>query len=407
MGGAVGHLMHVYDDPEMTISEMKSLLSDAAAGKLQDVTEKMDGQSIVISYDVKNSELRVARNAGDIKRGGLSGSDISLKFAGRGTLSDSFNLSFHVINRALSAIPHSEAVAIFGQSKERWYSAEVLYTGCPNVINYSSNVVVFHGTPVFSVLSDGTVRRDASHIGHRILLSQLDCMRAVLSGSGWEVTGPVEVKFSGIQNSAALTNVIEAIDAAVASMGLAQWNTVQDFELTAVNKLLVKRGFDAAQATALASRIVTGTPNVREIKRMTPGKMIKEIDDAVDGSFHISSEAMSPLANATSKFAACLLDGFKSSAVSDHAGEVERLQKAVGVAIKEIESYGNQAGQLFVAQQLAKLGSAQDICSSAEGITFRHNEKLFKMTGHFAATNQLLGFTRYKRDNTKNAVTCQ
>ena len=55
-------------------------------GKLdinQVATEKTDGQNLFITW---NGKLLAARNAGDIKRGGVDSKAIAKKFAGRGNI---------------------------------------------------------------------------------------------------------------------------------------------------------------------------------------------------------------------------------------------------------------------------------------------------------------------------------
>ena len=68
MSGAAGHLMHLYDDPDITFGEIKDVLARAAQGKLEQVTEKLDGRNIVFTWNVKEGGLKVARAAGDIAR---------------------------------------------------------------------------------------------------------------------------------------------------------------------------------------------------------------------------------------------------------------------------------------------------------------------------------------------------
>ena len=51
MGGAVGHLMHLYDNPDLHFWEMKDILSAAASGKLTSATEKLDGMNLVFTWD--------------------------------------------------------------------------------------------------------------------------------------------------------------------------------------------------------------------------------------------------------------------------------------------------------------------------------------------------------------------
>ena len=66
-GGVAGHLMHLYDNPEMTASQMTDILTAAADGKLVG-TEKTDGFNIYLGF--VEGEARYARNKGDMRKGG-------------------------------------------------------------------------------------------------------------------------------------------------------------------------------------------------------------------------------------------------------------------------------------------------------------------------------------------------
>ena len=52
MGGAYGHMAHPVDDYALTFGELKDIIDLGLQGKLdkeEEVTEKLDGQNIMIS----------------------------------------------------------------------------------------------------------------------------------------------------------------------------------------------------------------------------------------------------------------------------------------------------------------------------------------------------------------------
>ncbi|NBP01774.1 MAG: hypothetical protein EBU90_16880 [Proteobacteria bacterium] len=51
-GGAVGHLQHLYDNRDLTFNEIEDILTAAASGNLEKVSEKLDGLNLVFSWDV-------------------------------------------------------------------------------------------------------------------------------------------------------------------------------------------------------------------------------------------------------------------------------------------------------------------------------------------------------------------
>jgi len=95
VGGLAGHMSHLYDNPRLTFSEIKSVLKKASEGKLEG-TEKTDGQNLYISFSVPKQELRAARNKTNIKAGGMSARQLANKFAFSDELKKSFCGSVNV-----------------------------------------------------------------------------------------------------------------------------------------------------------------------------------------------------------------------------------------------------------------------------------------------------------------------
>ena len=82
MGGAYGHMAHPFDDYGLTFGELKDIIDLGLQGKLdkeEAVTEKLDGQNIMIS--AIDGIAVAARNKGDLKRGGMDLKGVRAKFA--------------------------------------------------------------------------------------------------------------------------------------------------------------------------------------------------------------------------------------------------------------------------------------------------------------------------------------
>ena len=73
MGGLAGHMMHLYDNPDMTFEHMMGIMTQASQGKLKG-TEKTDGVNIFLGY--KDGTARAARNVTDAASGGMSIDDL-------------------------------------------------------------------------------------------------------------------------------------------------------------------------------------------------------------------------------------------------------------------------------------------------------------------------------------------
>jgi hypothetical protein len=61
-GGLAGHMMHLWDNPDLTFGDLKEVIALASQGKLSEVTEKLDGQNMFFTFNVHADQLRLARN---------------------------------------------------------------------------------------------------------------------------------------------------------------------------------------------------------------------------------------------------------------------------------------------------------------------------------------------------------
>ena len=108
-GGQAGHMQAPFEDPNMTIGDLKSLVNDLFDGKIE-VTEKLDGQNIAVTW--KNGRLGAARNK-STTRDPMTIEDVAKKFAGRGEIEAAFVNSMKDLESAFSKISEDERERIF------------------------------------------------------------------------------------------------------------------------------------------------------------------------------------------------------------------------------------------------------------------------------------------------------
>ena len=93
-GGAYGHMNHPFDDNNLTFSDLRNIIINGLAGKLNredKVSEKLDGQNLMVSW--VDGKLKAARNKGHLKNGGKTApttSGIANMFSGRGQIKKAF-----------------------------------------------------------------------------------------------------------------------------------------------------------------------------------------------------------------------------------------------------------------------------------------------------------------------------
>jgi DNA-binding ferritin-like protein len=403
MGGAVGHLQHLYDNRDLTFDEIASILSSAAEGKLEKASEKLDGLNLVFSWDVSNDVLKVARSGSDISRGGMDAESLASKFAGRGNLTDAFNSAFKVLNGSLRTLGDKTKTKVFGPAANRWYSVEVIYTKNPNVINYDSNNVVFHGWPVFDAKSGNVEMTEDDAGGVDILTSNVERMQAAVAERGWKIQGPALARMKKLSDDTIVDSTISKIFNELNETGLDGSATMRDY-------IEVKTRFDV-EALGLSPEIVqmvaqrcmgeVGAPTLVDIKKIADKSDHGIIGDFVKSCPIRMKEYVKPIELAINDFAVELLKGLQSTLIDDTEEEIVRLRAEISKAISAIESSGDENAMGILNAQMQKLKSLENITSPVEGVVFIYKGNAYKFTGSFAAANQILGLFKYGRKGKK------
>lgn len=401
-GGAVGHLMHLYDNPELTFAEIKDILSDAAAGRLEKVSEKLDGMNLVVSWDIEASDLRAARNSGDIKGGGMDASAVSARFQDRGNVGEAFTTAFKVLKDAFGSLPVATLKKIFGPRANIWYSAEIIYSQNPNVISYDSNNIVFHGWPVFEY-KGGEITRKENAPGVDILQKNVERMQNAVTVRNWRVRGPVVLRLQGISDGSISQRAIGEIDSAMSAAGVSDVDTVGDYLYSLMSEKVANLDLPEEAATAVTERSLglENAPSLIEIKRMLPKDQHIVVSNFVKSAPGLLKSFIQPLEDAIHVFAIEVLRGLHSTLIDDSDAEVMRLRAEVATAVKAIESSGQETAMEILKRQMQKLGKIENIAAAMEGVVFIYKGNAYKFTGAFAPANQILGLFKYGRGGVK------
>ena len=271
MSGLAGHLMHLYDDWDLTLNDLKSIVMRLATDSIPDVSEKVDGINVFITYDMAEPMLYFARNKGDIASGGLIGHEIFSRFCGRPVLGDTFKEAYLALTKALWKIDPSDMKRIFGPHRNIWYSAELVFAKNANVIQYDSNHIIFH------LNMSGYYDQAGNRIERDIAQNYSDLTKVVssMTSGEWQFHTKIPVKLS-TSNETTGKLVCTKIDALASNEGLSDKNTVGDLVLTMIGHEVDRRHPGLYPVTRLnliqrIMRLSITTPTIVQItKGMNP-----------------------------------------------------------------------------------------------------------------------------------------
>jgi len=403
MGGVAGHLMHLYDNPDMTASQMTQILTAAAIGELVG-TEKTDGYNIYLSFI--GGEARYARNKGDMRKGGGNMQALlDREFKGGDNVKKVYLDSFAAFERAMQSLSPEALEALFGSDRPVFLNTEIQGPGANNLVNYDANILSIHavGHKYYDAQSDtvenadsSTVSRIANHLD--VLINQFE---EATAGMPFSVKRTAVMRLQGIDEGDALEDVLYRINQAgfVGDMSMAEYIN---------NKLspIIQRAIPSATGDLLFHIIdhvkeKKGRKNVRLVRKMLGGPEEGEALTALLGrKKQLLNDAIAPIEEAIHDFAVELLRGVESAYILDNSAEMERVRSDVADAIEQIAAYdgpGSDEAQEILIKQLKKIKSHENITSAVEGFVFSWEGETYKFTGNFAPANQILGLFKYGR----------
>jgi|21_taG_2_1085346.scaffolds.fasta_scaffold00061_28 phosphopantetheine adenylyltransferase/uncharacterized protein YktA (UPF0223 family) len=398
MGGVAGHMSHLYDNPYLTFTEMKDILSAVSQGEL-DFEEKVDGQNLFLSYSVPEDKIKAARNKGNLRDKGLDAVELARKFADRGNLTTAFVDSFRTFKKAVDALSKEEKISIFGPDTNFWYNAEVMDPRSPNVINYDHKTLKIHdrGHFEFDRDEDTKTKRDMSQ-SLSVLDNALERVQNHLNKEDFNFVRKAVVNLRKLSDDEALTTAISRLNQAVGREGLSDNNTVGDYLFSRL-----KNGLDGELDDTKKEEIaryllgMPGNIGLRLIKKGLSKEDLASVVHIINTKRIILNDAIEPIESVIHDFSVEMLKGLESRFIVDNKKETIRLQSELAKAVKAITAIGpeNPESMAIMQKQLNKIKDMANINTPVEGVVFDYNGHMYKFTGNFAPLNQILGMFKY------------
>lgn len=401
MGGAAGHMPHLYEDMNLEIGEIKDIIRNLSAGggKIQPI-EKVDGQNIFFRWDPQTEQIYTARNMSDIIKGGMTPDQFAAKWKDHPGESAFMN-GFKAIESAIQSLSREKLEDIFGEDGNRFANAEIMYSSRPNMIVYDNNYVVLHNLQRYDAGTNKTSAAPADDF--QSLVTAINGAESSVSGELWSIHGPQITSLQ--EDSSAAERFVSALDTIVTPLGISDSDTLGDFFMRWLDQSLDSTFDEAGLLVKDREELL------KRLRDLASGASVKETSGPIlKGALKkISTKkfaedqakiALAPIESAISDFAADILRHVRSAFIGTEAGHnasIDSMRERLDATISSIESYGgNDAAQVRqkLETELARLGSGKDNLSNVEGIVFEYppgSGNLKKLTGNFAALNQIVG----------------
>lgn len=397
-GGAAGHMMHPFDDHSLTFADFKTIVKSSLQGGLdfeEAATEKTDGQNLFAT--VKDGQAMFARNKGQMINP-LDLNGIIKMFTGHASKLVEETYIFAAKDLA-EALPALKDVSMFANGLN-FVNMELIYSKNPNVIYYDRDVIQFHGI----VETDGEGNQTGKQNVAGELVKALKEVKADLQKT-FTIIPPQILKLAkdvdfesrvGYYEKAInkLRDTYSLTDTDEVKMYHEMWwrgQIEENFaDLNPVHKegLLLRWAYldkKTLKLTALK-------------KELTPeqNKAVKDFDGQRNKKY---KENILPFENLFLELGADVLKNASNFVAANPDAEKARLHDQIRTEAGKIKKNGDLTQIAKVEKELKRLegiGGIESIIPT-EGVVFKFKGKTFKLTGTFAAINQLMGIIKYGR----------
>ena len=395
-GGAAGHLAHVIDFGDFTAKNLKELVTDIFSGKIEDITEKIDGVNIQATMNPAG-EVVFIRGVGDVNspNGGMTISDMAAKWQSKPNVANTYVSAGKIIKKVFNKI----GVDFFNPDEKTRIvlNCECVNAGQTNIIPYATARVSFHDIWVYKCASGTWSVSNVTKKG-------LDVIEKACEGlDGAKPTPKVIVELTSNSNDLIKKyhDLIDDLFEKDSNMSIDAWKKKKFIELLEGKWSWIKDQKDGIDVFYDRWFNKNKRVNLRDLKKLYPNNA-DELDNIEKSSLYkeVIDEITEPLdtiflklGNDVIRLCAGLLNGAQNDNV------VARLQDDMRKVIKDVKSDGSSSSQAKLVKQLKRLerlGGDQSI-NSVEGIVFKYQGRLMKLTGSFAPLNQILGSIKFAK----------
>ena len=401
-GGAAGHMSHPFDDKDLTFGDFKKLIDAGLSGELnfeEEPTEKTDGQNLFVT--VKDGQAMFARNKGQMKNP-LDLNGVISMFTGHPSklVEETYIFAATDLSEALPSLSSKDLEAF--DNGLNFMNMELIYSKNPNVIYYDRDIIQFHGIKITD--GEGNIIGEETKYAKSITKALLDLKKNV--GKTFTIIPPQIIKLGkDIDFEKNKEKFVKKVEYLRDAYGLTDADAVSRYHEMWWREQIDINFPDLTQdfKEGLLLRWAYGdkkTLNLRALdKELGKDKagIIKKFDK--ENVKKKQKENIRPFEDLFLELGSVILKNASNFVAANPDKEMQRLHKQIRTEAEGIKKSGSIDQIEKVESELKRLdriGGIESIIPT-EGLVFVYNGKTFKLTGTFAAINQLMGIIKYGR----------
>ena len=399
-GGLAGHMAHPFDKDQsqsLSFADMKEMIARGLQGRLDiedAVTEKTDGQNIFMT--VKDGQVKFARNKGE-RINPLTVKELQAKFAGRGSLSDSFGEAGTDLAAAFSKVGTDKLNSIF-QNGKVFANMEIIYPATANVIAYDAAFLQFHNLVEYDE-NGNVVQTDMS--GGNTVQKAITDANADLQNT-FNLIPPQKIKIGAVEDFQDYQDALfKELDQLRDRYKLSDKDPIAEYHKAWWKDVIREKSksFDYDISDEMLDTLMNRwsfnikTPRIDQLAKMIDNEEFVQwlrVFDKKDFKKY-QKQNVEPFESIFLKLGAEIMKNASNFLAANPAKAVQD--------IRDLRSTGDISKMEMLKTQLdriKRLGGFEKIVP-IEGIVFTYGGNTFKLTGAFAPINQILGTLKYIR----------
>lgn len=388
-GGAAGHMAHPFDYNDLSKKDIIELIENLFSGKIENITEKIDGTNIQATMNPQG-EVVFIRNKGDLNstNGGMTISDMALKWSDKPAVANTFISAGKIIKDVFNNI----GVDFFNPDPDTkiLVNCECVIAGVTNIMPYPSDRVNFHDLWIYNFNGTEWVKSEVTKKGLEVINNACKGIEKAM------ITPNVLINVTN-ESTQLSKKFISKLDNIMGNN-----DTIGEFKKYKF-KLYIEENYpwildNKDGMDILFNRWFMNDKkiNIRDIKKIYPEytDIISTLDKI--GYKTIVNKCVDELdifflrlGNAILKLCRGLVNNGLERDVIDY------LNNELTTVSNRVKSSANINLQDKLSIQLTRLKNLENQINSSEGIVFIYKDKTMKLTGSFAALNQILGGIKY------------
>ncbi len=407
-GGRAGHMMHPFQDNDLTFTNFKKLINNTLNGNItikNNASIKYDGKNIFVSW--KNGRIVSARRKQQTKNfgAGAMGINDARTFFTKGVVRQAFVYSMIDLQRAFSKLGQNRLNDLFGQGKN-WINLQIIYDKSSHDIPYDQSMLVFHSMVQVNERGEviGQSSTNISQVYNALVQVNANTQKH------FKITGPSYVTIPKTQNFAKdKAYFLKKLNQLQAQYNLKGTDTMTDYHKGYWRKTILR--YAASAQYDIPKDVLQGLVNrwgaldksftVHDIKRTIDHEKFKQWALRFDKADHMIQYNANKFKWEVLflQLGATVLKNLSTFMIANPDNSIKKIKAQLDDTIKLIYDSKDVENIAKMQTQLKKLEAigGVDAILPVEGIVFDFNGSKYKITGAFTPVHHILSLIRFAK----------